>query len=249
MLAGMGAHVVTEPWLADAIVDDLYDSGRTTERYRQHNKPFAYLFDKRKEFSDTWLVFPWETEDASKTAEDHVARLLETFGQDVNREGLAETPKRYVKFMREFLSPPDFNLTTFENEAEQGEGLGEMIIVSDIDFHSLCEHHLAPFFGKGAIAYVPSEKIVGISKLARTLEYYSRRLQNQERITDQVADFLCNNLNAQWVGVHLKAQHMCMSMRGVRKPGAVTTTTSFKGPRKTDLVLRGQFLGAINGGK
>src|SRR3712207_842425 len=123
---------------------------------------------------------------------NQIKRLLTAIGEDPAREGLSETPRRYLDFFQEFTTPPPVSFTTFE-----GEGYDEMIIQTDITFYSICEHHLVPFFGSGTIAYVPNGRIVGLSKLARTLEFYSRRLQNQERITTQVADELTRVLEPQ----------------------------------------------------
>ena len=120
-----------------------------------------------------------------------------------------------------------------------------MIIQKNIPFHSLCEHHIAPFFGEGHIAYIPNKKIVGLSKLARTLETYSRRLQNQERITTQVAEFLYNELDPKGVAVSLTAKHMCMEMRGVKKHNTYTTTTKLIGAFKIDQSARQEFLNSI----
>jgi len=175
-----------------------------------------------------------------KEAEKNVAELLKHFGEDIQREGLQETPKRYVKFFKEFLNPPEWNCTTFDSE-----GYDEMIIQTNIPFYSLCEHHIAPFFGYGHIAYIPNKKIVGLSKLARTLETYARRLQNQERITTQVAEFLNNKLDPKGVAVVLKAKHMCMEMRGVKKHDTWTTTSKLLGGFKDDLNARNEFLNLI----
>jgi GTP cyclohydrolase I len=165
--------------------------------------------------------------------------LLESIGQNTNREGLIETPKRYVKFLKEFCNPDEFNLTTFEND-----GSNEMIIVSNIPFFSLCEHHLAPFFGTASIAYIPNEKIVGLSKLPRTLDHFARRPQNQERITKQIADYLMTNLNPKGVGVILKARHLCVEMRGVEKHDCYTTTSAMMGCFN-ELNCRQEFLSLI----
>ena len=173
-------------------------------------------------------------------AEDCVREILGCLGQDTHREGLLETPKRYVKFMEEFLNPPEFNFTTFENE-----GNDEMIVVSNIPFFSLCEHHIAPFFGIGHIAYIPNTKIVGLSKIPRTLEKFARRLQNQERITKQVAGELMQQLQPKGVGVILKARHLCVEMRGVKKHDCYTTTSSMVGVFKEDLNFRQEFLNLI----
>jgi GTP cyclohydrolase I len=173
------------------------------------------------------------------SAEWHFQQILNQLGEDVTREGLIDTPKRYIKFMREFLTPKEFNFTTFD-----GEGTDEMIIQKDIPFYSLCEHHIAPFFGTAAIAYVPNTKIVGLSKLARTLDLYANRLQNQERITTQVAERLMKELDAKGVAVSLKAQHLCMCMRGVKKHDTYTITSKLLGVFK-EADARHEFLNYI----
>ena len=242
IVAGMTGAAVDTIEEADVIIDDLIDSGATEERYEKYKKPFLALIDKRIELQGEWLVFPWEEQegDTEETVEDNVRRLLQYFGEDSNREGLLETPKRFIKFFKEFLNPPEWNCTTFE-----GEGYDEMIVQTNIPFHSLCEHHIAPFFGTGTIAYIPNKRIVGLSKLARTLETYSRRLQNQERITMQVAEFLWKELEPQGVAVQITAKHMCMEMRGVKKHDTYTTTTKLIGIFKTDASARQEFLNAI----
>lgn len=229
---------VDTPEEADVIIDDLIDSGNTREKYRQYDKPFIGLFDKQleSEIKSSWLIFPWEEKEEIPVEENYI-RILEYLGENPNREGLQETPKRYIKFLKEFLTPPEFNFTTFD-----AEGTDEMIVQSNIPFYSLCEHHTAPFFGVAAIAYVPNDKIVGLSKLARTLEYYSRRLQNQERITTQVAERLQEELNPFGVAVSLKAQHLCMAMRGVKKHDTWTTTSKLLGCFKDDPMARNEFL-------
>lgn len=161
---------------------------------------------------------------ARSQAEQQIRGVLDYIGEESTREGLLDTPRRCVKFLEEFLNPPEFTLTVFD-----AEGMGEMVVQKGIRFNSLCEHHLVPFFGTGAIAYIPSQKIVGLSKLARTLEWFSRRLQNQERITQQVASFLEEGLQAKGVAVRLSARHMCMEMRGVQKPDTETVTIARRG--------------------
>jgi GTP cyclohydrolase I len=169
-----------------------------------------------------------------------VRNIIQFTGEDVEREGLKDTPKRYIKFLEEFLNPSPFEFTTFEND-----GMNEMVIVKDIQFYSLCEHHMVPFFGTGAIAYIPSTKIVGISKLPRVLDLYSRRLQNQERITTQVADFIQEKLQCRGVAVVLNARHMCMEMRGIKANCANTTTSAMRGVFETDFNCRQEFLNLI----
>lgn len=171
----------------------------------------------------------------------HFKQILKALNENVEREGLKDTPKRYIKFLKEFLKPQEFNFTTFD--AEQTD---EMIIQTNIPFYSLCEHHIAPFFGIGHIAYIPDKKIVGLSKLARTLDLFANRLQNQERITTQIAETLQTELNPLGVAVSLKAQHLCMNMRGVKKHDTWTTTSKLIGVFKTDLNARQEFLSYIN---
>jgi len=166
-----------------------------------------------------------------------VQTLLKGIGQDINREGLQDTPKRYVKFLKEFTNPPEFKMTVFDAEDND-----EMVIVDNIPFFSLCEHHLAPFFGTAAIAYIPDDKIVGLSKLPRTLDHFSRRPQNQERITQEVAKFLMEQLKPKGVAVIIKARHLCVEMRGVEKHDVWTTTSAMKGAFKDNQTTRQEFL-------
>ena len=174
------------------------------------------------------------------TPEEHFAEILKHLGEDVNREGLKDTPRRYIKFMREFLEEKPFKFTTFD-----GEGTDEMIIQTNIPFYSLCEHHIAPFFGTADVAYIPNGKIVGLSKLARCVDLYANRLQNQERITTQIAERIQEELDAKGVAVHLKAQHLCMCMRGVKKHDTWTSTSKMLGLFKDDLNARNEFLSLI----
>jgi GTP cyclohydrolase I len=171
----------------------------------------------------------------------HFKQILLSLGENPEREGLKETPKRYIKFMREFLEPKEFNFTTFD-----GEGTDEMIIQTNIPFYSICEHHTAPFFGIADVAYIPNDKIIGLSKLARTVDLYSNRFQNQERITTQIAERLQKELNPNGVAVHLKAQHLCMCMRGVKKHNTWTSTSKLLGVFKTDEKARSEFLNLIS---
>lgn len=168
---------------------------------------------------------------------DIISELLEHMDHDPDREGLHKTPERYQKFLNEFFAEKPFRLTVFKNE-----GYDEMVIQTNIAFYSMCEHHLLPFFGYGAIAYVPDRHIVGLSKLARTLEHFSRRLQTQERLTTQVTEYLQEKLKPQGVGVVLTARHLCMEMRGIEKPGTQTTTSCLKGSFKRNSLTRSEFL-------
>lgn len=171
------------------------------------------------------------------SAEWHFKEILKQLGENPEREGLKETPKRYIKFMKEFLEPKEFNFTTFE-----ADGTDEMIVQTNIPFYSLCEHHTAPFFGTATVAYVPNGKIIGLSKLARCVDLYANRFQNQERITSQVAERIENELNPKGVAVSLKAQHLCMCMRGVKKHDTWTITSKLLGVFKEDEKARNEFL-------
>lgn len=170
----------------------------------------------------------------------HFREILKHLGEDVNREGLKETPKRYIKFLKEFLKPKEFNFTTFD-----AEGSDEMIVQTNIPFYSMCEHHTAPFFGVAHVAYIPRDRIVGLSKLARTVDLYANRFQNQERITSQVAERIQKELNPLGVAVTIKAQHLCMCMRGVKKHDTWTTTSKMIGVFKNDLNARNEYLSFI----
>lgn len=178
-------------------------------------------------------------------AAEHAARdLLLALGADLTSEHLRETPRRVAKAYAELLTPRPFNATTFPND----EGYDELVIVGAIPFQSLCAHHLLPFQGKAHVAYLPGERLVGLSKLARVVELYSRRLQLQERLTTQVADWLEEHLQPRGVGVVLEAEHLCMSLRGVQTAGANTVTSALRGAVKDDARTRQEFLSLINSG-
>lgn len=171
-------------------------------------------------------------------AEAAVAELLEALGIDLENESLSETPRRVARMYEELLTARAFTATTFPNDGSYDE----LVVVRDIPFHSLCEHHLLPFTGVAHVAYVPGERIVGLSKLARVVELYARRLQVQERMTSQIAEWLEVALQPRGVGVVLEAEHLCMTVRGVRTPGARTTTSSVRGLLRSDARTRAEFL-------
>jgi GTP cyclohydrolase I len=167
-----------------------------------------------------------------------VQQLLTALGIDTEAEGLRDTPRRVAKAYAEMLTPVPFEATTFPNE----EGYDELVVARSIQFHSLCEHHLIPFVGVAHVAYLPGERIVGLSKLARIVEHFARRLQVQERMTVQIADWLERELAPKGVGVVLDAEHFCMTLRGVQKPGARTTTSALRGRVREDERTRAEFL-------
>ena len=171
---------------------------------------------------------------------DAAARMLvEAIGD--GREGMVDTPARVAKMWRELFTVPALKLTTFD-----AEGADQMIVQAGIPFYSFCEHHLLPFFGEAVVAYVPGARIVGLSKLARVVEFYARRPQNQERITRQVATLLHESIAPRGVGVMLRGRHMCMEMRGVRAAGAQTTTIELTGVFREDARTRAEFMTAVN---
>ena len=155
----------------------------------------------------------------------HYEEVLKTLGEDVNREGLLKTPERVAKAMQFLTSGNDVNPDDIMSQAIFHEEYSEMVIVKDIEVYSLCEHHMLPFFGKAHIAYIPNGKIVGLSKIPRVVDAYSRRLQVQERLTLEIRDCIERTLGPIGVAVVIEASHMCMQMRGVQKQNSVTTTT------------------------
>jgi GTP cyclohydrolase IA len=169
---------------------------------------------------------------------DAVRALLVALGQDPDSEVLRETPRRVAGAYAELLEPPPFDLTTFPND----EGYDELVMTRDIPFSSLCEHHLLPFVGVAHVAYIPGERILGLSKLARVVDLFARRLQVQERLTKQVATWLRDQLSPKGVGVVLEAEHMCMTIRGVRAPGTRTVTSALYGRLRDDPRTRTEFL-------
>jgi GTP cyclohydrolase IA len=179
------------------------------------------------------------TRAVDRVAVEHAARdLLAALGADVDDEALQETPRRVADAYAELLTPRPFRPTTFPNE----DGYDELIVARAIPFHSLCMHHMLPFHGVAHVGYLPGERIIGLSKLGRVVEYFSRHLQIQERLTTQVADWLDRELEPKGVGVVLEAEHLCMSLRGVQKLGATTVTSALRGLVREDPRTRQEFL-------
>lgn len=170
-------------------------------------------------------------------AERAVADLLRALGKDPSSEHLGDTPRRVANAYAEMLKPRDFQLTTFPND----EGYDELVLAKSIPVQSLCEHHLLPFRGVAHVGYLPGERILGLSKLARVVEMFARDLQVQERLTKQVADWLQEHLAPKGVGVVIEAEHLCMSLRGVRAAGALTVTSSLHGLLREEPKTRQEF--------
>jgi GTP cyclohydrolase I len=179
------------------------------------------------------------------TTEEHVREILRAIGEDPAREGLERTPERVVRALSTLTKGYHEDPREILNSALFTEEYSEMILVKDIDFFSLCEHHLLPFFGKAHIAYIPSHKILGLSKIVRLLEVFARRLQVQERLTTQVASSLMEAIEPDGVGVVVEAEHLCMRMRGVEKQNSFVTTSAMLGTFRTKVETREEFMGLI----
>jgi GTP cyclohydrolase IA len=183
-----------------------------------------------------------------KKIEQAVKQILEAVGEDVSREGIIETPKRVAKMYMELLcgmkeNPKQYLKTIFNEKYD------EIVLLRDIPFHSVCEHHLMPFIGSAHVAYLPAGKVLGISKLARIVDSFSHRLQVQERLTEQIADFLMENLKPRGVAVVLEASHSCMTIRGIKKPGSVMVTSALRGIFIRDPRSRSEVLGLMHSDK
>ena len=177
--------------------------------------------------------------------EELIKELLIQIGEDPGREGIVRTPERVAKAWEFFSRGYSQDLTSIINDAVFTENYDEMVTIKDIDFFSLCEHHLLPFFGKAHVAYIPDGKIIGLSKVPRIVEMFSRRLQVQERMTQQIADVLKNVLNPKGVAVVLEGEHMCMQMRGVENKNSYATTSHMLGLFREDSKTRKEFLDLV----
>jgi len=233
---------------ADIIIDDLIDSGRTLEHWvSTTGKPFVALLDKREpEWAGKWVVFPWEGTSES-SIEDNIVRILQFVGEDAGRGGLLETPARVARAWQDWCSgygqDPASVLKVFEDGAENYD---QMIIRKNIPIYSHCEHHMAPVIGRCTIAYIPNGKIVGLSKLDRLADIFARRLQVQERLTNQIADALEEHLKPIGVGVWLSARHLCIESRGVKHSDSDTITTALRGAIMREPATRAEFLQQVS---
>lgn len=228
------------------IVDDLIDSGKTRQKFAGND--FAAVYAKPShaaeatfvgcEVGGEWIIFP---EEAGNGIEENFRRTLEYIGEDTTREGLIETPARmrraYDEIFAGYKTDPRSLLKTFTQGACE-----EMVILKHCEFYSTCEHHFFPFFGHVSIGYLPSDRVIGISKLARLVDCFSRRMQIQERMTTQIADIIESELNARGVYVVCEGVHFCMTSRGVRKRDASMVTSAIRGIFRDNPQARAEFL-------
>ena len=184
----------------------------------------------------------------SDSVRNAVSQILRAIGEDTERDGLTRTPDRVARMYAELVSGYSTDPHVVVNDALFDVKYDEMVLVRDIEFYSLCEHHLLPFLGRVHVAYIPDGKIVGLSKIPRIVDVYARRLQVQERMTRQIADFIRDLLHPQGVGVVVEAMHLCMSMRGVQKHNARMTTSAMHGAFRANLATRQEFLENISRG-
>lgn len=230
-------HIVWEPSTTSLVVDDICDSGQTIKRFLDQGLDVATLFHKGRCDAPTyyavetqkWIVFPWES---PKDIEDSVRRQIEYIGENPNRCGIEETPRRVVKSWTELYAgyqqnPKEILSKRFQVERKNAEL--SPVILREIEFQSTCEHHLLPFLGTVTIGYLPKNEVVGISKLARLVECFSRRLQIQERMCEQIADAIQTELDPLGVFVKARAKHLCMVARGVREKHAEMESIAVRG--------------------
>jgi GTP cyclohydrolase I len=187
---------------------------------------------------------PFDAEKTAKIAQ-HYQEIISLIGENPEREGLLKTPERVSKSIQFLMNGYEQNPEEILRSAMFTEDYRQMVIVKDIDFYSMCEHHMLPFFGRAHIAYIPNHRITGLSKIARVVEVYARRLQVQERMTTQIKECIQNTLNPLGVMVILEAQHLCMQMRGVQKQNSITTTSDFTGVFQ-QAKTREEFMNLIN---
>jgi len=238
-----GFHIADRPEQATALIDDIVDSGATRQKFLTEypGKPFYALVSREAR----WVVFPWEGE-ADVDAEDIVRRQLEFIGEDPNREGLQDTPARVVRSWKELFGGYELNPAQILARDFESGNYDQMILCKNVDFFSTCEHHILPFSGIAHVAYVPQHRVVGLSKMARLVDCFARRLQIQERMTEQIADAMDENLKPRGIAVVIEAQHFCMACRGVKKQNARMVTSSLRGSFLNEPSARAEFFSLIN---
>ena len=257
-------HLTGNPEDAHWIIDDIMDSGTTIERFDEEysGKQLAVIVRHTEHSADVelpvftaletneWVEFPWEAatlvQEASETIEDNVRRILQAIGEDSKRSGLVDTPARVARMYKEVFGGYKDDYKKYLARTFDAEGSDGIVMVNDITFFSYCEHHMVPFYGTCHIAYIPKDKIVGISKLPRVVRVFSRRLQVQEKLTNQIAHAINEELDCQGVAVWMKAKHMCMSMRGIENTTAETVTLQTLGIFRDQPEMEMKFLNMVN---
>lgn len=248
----LDVEVIENPTLGRncLVVDDLVDSGRTLAAYAKDFRTDAAFIKSHSprhlaphaRLIDDWLVFPWEKNDGAPT--DGIVRLIEFIGEDPSREGLIETPERVLRAWREMTEGYRADIAEILSKSFDVGSVDEMVILRDIPFVSICEHHLLPFTGKASLAYVPKDRVVGLSKMARLVDAYAKRLQVQERLTNQIRDALDHHLSPLGAGVIVEASHTCMCYRGVKKTGSMITS-SLSGIFRNDQAARAELMNLL----
>lgn len=246
-----GIQLVSRPEDADFFIDDLIDSGSTMERFcdQYPGKPFLALIDKTagncpSEYKHSWIVFPWEvtSKGDDESATDIVVRLLEHIGEDPERGGLKDTPRRVLKAWEHWTSGYGKDVASVLKVFQDGAENCDEMIIRVVPFYSHCEHHLAAIIGHAVVAYIPNDHIVGLSKIDRVVDIFARRLQVQERLTNQIAESLMEHLQPKGVGVWVNARHMCIESRGVSNQCSATDTLALRGVFKENQSTRAEFL-------
>jgi len=236
-----GAIPVLTPHEASVAIDDIKDSGATSQRIREkYDLQTIPLIDKAQEQISDWVHFPWE-ESPEQDITASVLRCLQYLGEDPLRDGLHDTPNRVVASWNQIYGGYNVDLNAMLRWFD--DPTDEMIISKDIQFYSMCEHHMLPFFGRATVGYIPNGKVIGISKLSRIVETYARRLQTQERLTHQVGQALEGMVEG--VAVHITAQHFCMMARGVNQQHSEMVTNYLTGPFRDRPEARNEFLMAV----
>ena len=230
------------------IVDDLIDSGKTLSKFKGNDKAVLFVKNNKEkqvtyymEKTNEWIKFPDEKDDE---VQDHITRVMQYIGEDTSREGLIETPKRVQRALDEIFAGYKQNPKDLMKTFTQGT-CKEMVILKNCEFYSTCEHHMFPFFGHISIGYIPNKKVIGISKLARLVDLYAKRMQIQERMTTQIADTIMKELDAKGVYVVCEGVHFCMRSRGVKKQDASMITSAVRGIFQKDAKARQEFLSLI----
>lgn len=235
--------ILTEkPEDTDIFIDDIIDSGATKKAWlsRYPEKKFYALCTASQ---DKWIVFPWESNE-TEGPEENVRRLIEFIGEDPHREGLLETPKRVLKSYQRLFGGYKQDAKSLMKVFEDG-ACDEMVVLKDIRFYSTCEHHMLPFWGVAHVAYIPNGKVIGVSKMARLVDMFARRMQIQERIGSQVVDALMEHLQAKGAACVIEAQHMCMTARGVENQTAKMRTSALRGVFLENSETRAEFMQMI----